>query len=134
MLPTTLTAQEIEESFSSPESMSFWKLPAYIQTLESTGFDATRLKVFYQSLLSQPLMFCAMILLAATVSMRPPRSKGTFTMIATGVFIGFIIFFASSFLQALGATQQIPVILAAWSPALISFLLGLSVIMNVEDG
>jgi lipopolysaccharide export system permease protein len=133
-LPTTLTVQEIEESFSSPESMSFWKLPAYIQTLESTGFDATRLKVFYQSLLSQPLMFCAMILLAATVSMRPPRSKGTFSMIATGVFIGFIIFFMSSFLQALGATQQIPVILAAWSPALISFLLGLSVIMNVEDG
>ncbi len=133
-LPTTLTTQEIEESFSSPESMSFWKLPAYIQTLESTGFDATRLRVFYQNLLSQPLMFCAMILLAATVSMQPPRSKGTFTMIASGVFIGFIIFFASSFLQALGATQQIPVILAAWSPALISFLLGLSVIMNVEDG
>lgn len=133
-LPTTLTTQEIEESFSSPESMSFWKLPAYIQTLESTGFDATRLKVFYQNLLAQPLMFCAMILLAATVSMRPPRSKGTFSMIATGVFIGFIIFFLSSFLQAMGATQQIPVTLAAWAPALISFLLGLSVIMNIEDG
>lgn len=133
-VPTTLTAQEIEESFSSPESMSFWNLPSYIQTLESTGFDATRLRVFYQNLLSQPLMFCAMILLAATVSMRPPRSKGTFTMIATGVFIGFLVFFLSSFLQALGASQQIPVILAAWSPALISFLLGLSVIMNVEDG
>ncbi|MGH1456114.1 MAG: LPS export ABC transporter permease LptG [Alphaproteobacteria bacterium] len=133
-VPTNLTTKEIEESFSSPQSMSFWKLPAYIQTLESTGFDATRLKVFYQNLLSQPLMFCAMILLAATVSMRPPRSKGTFTMIATGVFIGFIVFFMSSFLQALGSSQQIPVTLAAWAPALISFLLGLSVIMNVEDG
>lgn len=43
-VPTTLTTQEIEESFSSPESMSFWKLPAYIQTLEQTGFDATRLR------------------------------------------------------------------------------------------
>lgn len=133
-VPTTLTAQEIEESFSSPESMSFWKLPAYIRTLETTGFDATRLKVFYQSLLAQPLMFCAMILLAAAVSMRPPRSKGTFAVIATGVFIGFIIFFISSFLQALGSTQQIPVILAAWAPALIAFLLGMTAIMNLEDG
>ncbi len=133
-LPTTLTQRDIEDSFSSPESMSFWKLPSYIKTLEQTGFDATGLKVYYHNLLSQPLMFCAMILLAATVSMRPPRSRGTFMMISGGVFIGFIIFFLSSFLQALGASHQIPVMMAAWSPALIAFLLGLSVMMNMEDG
>jgi lipopolysaccharide export system permease protein len=40
----------------------------------------------------------------------------------------------SSFLQALGASQQIPVILAAWSPSLICFLLGVTVMMNLEDG
>lgn len=134
VVPTTLTAEEIVESFASPESMSFWRLPAYIKTLEQTGFDATRLKVYYQTLLSQPLMFCAMILLAATVSMRPPRSSGTFMMISIGVFIGFIVFFVSSFLQALGANQQIPILMAAWSPALIAFLLGLAAMMNIEDG
>jgi lipopolysaccharide export system permease protein len=133
-LPTTLTMRDIQESFSSPESMSFWKLPSYIKTLEQTGFDATRLKIYYHNLLSQPLMFCAMILLAAAVSMRPPRAKGTFIMIASGVFIGFIVFFLSSFLQAMGSSQQIPILLAAWSPALIAFLLGLSVMMNLEDG
>lgn len=133
-LPTTLTVNDIQESFSSPESMSFWKLPAYIQTLEQTGFDATRLKVHYHNLLAQPLMFCAMILLAATVSMRPPRMRGTFIMICTGIFIGFFIFFISSFLQAMGVSRQIPVIMAAWSPAVISFLLGLTVMMNIEDG
>lgn len=133
-LPTSLTIQDIEESFSSPQSMSFWRLPDYINTLETTGFDATQIKVYYHNLLSQPLMFCAMILLAATVSMQPPRSKNTFIMIAAGVFIGFIVFFMSSFLQALGSSQQIPVMLAAWSPALIAFLLGLSAMMNVEDG
>lgn len=133
-LPTNLTINDIEESFSSPETMSFWKLPAYIKTLERTGFDATRLKVYYQHLLSQPLMFAAMILLAATVSMRPPRARGTFPLIMAGVFMGFIIFFMSNFLQTLGTTQQIPPILAAWAPALISFLLGLSVIMTTEDG
>jgi len=134
VLPTNLTINDIEESFSSPETMSFWKLPAYIKTLERTGFDATRLKVYYQHLLSQPLMFAAMILLAATVSMRPPRARGTLPLIMAGVFMGFIIFFMSNFLQTLGTTQQIPPILAAWAPALISFLLGLSVVMTTEDG
>ncbi len=133
-LPTQLTPEDIEESFASPETMSFWHLPGYIQTLEETGFDATRLRVHYQSLLSQPLMFAAMVLLAAVVSMRPPRFRGAMALFAIGIFIGFLVFFMSSFLQALGASGQIPTILAAWSPALICFLLGLGVMMTLEDG
>ncbi len=131
---TTLTTEEIEDSFAAPETMSFWSLPSYIHTLEETGFDATRLRVHYQSLLAQPLFLAAMVLLAASVSMRPPRFRGTFALIVTGVFIGFVVFFMSSFLQALGTSHQIPVFLAAWSPALVCFLLGLTVIMNTEDG
>lgn len=134
VLPTRLTIADVEESFSSPETMSFWRLPGHIRTLEETGFDASRLKVHYQNLLAQPLLFAAMVLLAATVSLRPPRLRGAFTMLGIGVFIGFFVFFMSSFLQALGASQQIPVVLAAWSPALICLLLGTSVIMNLEDG
>ena len=99
-LPTHLTMEDIEESFASPKTMSFWHLPGYIKTLEQTGFDPARLKVHYQSLLSQPLMFAAMVLLAATVSLRLPRFRGTITLISIGVFIGFIVFFMSSFLQA----------------------------------
>ena len=79
-------------------------------------------------------MYAAMILLAAAVSMRPPRMKGGFLLIVLGVFIGFLVFFLSNFLQALGTSRQIPALLAAWSPALICFLLGLSAMLNKEDG
>ena len=133
-LPTNLTRSDVEESFSSPQSMSFWRLPGHIQTLEETGFDASRLRVHYQGLLAQPLMFAAMVLLAACVSMRPPRFRGTASLFGIGIFIGFVVFFMSSFLQALGASHQLPVILAAWSPACICMLLGLAVMMNLEDG
>ena len=133
-LPTTLTAQDIEESFSSPESISFWALSGHIQTLEQTGFDASRLRVHYHSLLSQPLFFVAMVLLAATVSMRPPRIGGALGLFAAGVFIGFVVFFMSSYLQALGSSQQIPPSLAAWAPATICLLLGLTAIITLEDG
>lgn len=134
ILPTNLTVSDVEDSFSSPETMSFWRLPGHIRTLEETGFDPSRLKVHYQNLLAQPFLLAAMVLLAAAVSLRPPRQGGAFSMLGIGVFTGFFVFFMSSFLQALGATQQIPVILAAWSPALVCTLLGASVIMNLEDG
>lgn len=133
-MPTELTPQDIEDSFGSPESMSFWRLPGHIETLEAAGFDATRLKVHYHNLLAQPLLFLGMILLAASVSMRPPRLRGTLMLISLGVLIGFAVFFLSSFLQALGVSRQIPVFLAAWSPALICFLMGLTMMLNFEDG
>jgi len=133
-LPTELTIAEIEESFGSPETMSFWALPGFIRTLEATGFDATRLKIHYQTLLAQPLLFAAMILLAAAVSLRPSRGGGTLIMMTLGVMLGFMLFFMSSFLHALGVSQQIPAFLAAWTPALIAFLLGLTVMMSLEDG
>lgn len=133
-MPTQLTRHDIEESFSSARSQSFWKLPAYIKTLTETGFDATRLRIHFQSLLAAPVLFLAMVLLAASVSMRPPRFQRSFELIAAGVLMGFLVFFISSFLQALGASQQIPVILAAWSPALVSLLLGITAILSLEDG
>lgn len=133
-LPTYLTIADIEESFSSPQSLSFWQLPAHIRTMEETGFDASHLHVYYQNLLAQPLFFVAMILLAATVSIRPPRLGGTMGLLGAGVFIGFSVFFMSSYLQALGSSQQIPPVLAAWSPAAICLLLGLTSVMNLEDG
>ncbi|MEZ5813896.1 MAG: LPS export ABC transporter permease LptG [Alphaproteobacteria bacterium] len=134
VLPTGLSVRDIEESFSSAETIPFWSLRGHIQTLEQTGFDASRLRVYYHSLLSQPLFFAAMVLLAATVSIRPPRTGRTLALFSMGIFIGFVVFFMSSYLQALGASQQIPPMLAAWSPAIVCFLLGLTAIMNFEDG
>ena len=134
ILPTSLTVSEIEDSFSTPEQTPFWSLPAYINTMEATGFDSRKLRIHFQSLLAQPLLFAAMVVLAATVSLKVARFQPTALMIGGGVVIGFVVFFASSFLKALGASDQIPVELAAWFPPLIALSLGISVILTTEDG
>ena len=133
-MATDLTIGDLESSFSAPETISFWKLPAYIKVMEETGFDSTSLRIHFQNLLAQPLLFMAMVLLAASVSLRPPRLRGTSILIVSGVIIGFVVFFTSSFMQALGASQQIPITIAAWFPALISFILGIGALMVLEDG
>lgn len=133
-LPTDLTVGEIEESFSTPEQTPFWALPGYIRTMEATGFDSRKLRIHFQSLMAQPLLFAAMVFLAATVSLRSARQHPTGFLIAAGAVIGFFVFFATSFLKALGASDQIPVALAAWFPPLIALILGISVILTTEDG
>jgi lipopolysaccharide export system permease protein len=131
---TELTSRKIEESFADPDSISFWKIPSYVGVMEEAGFPSVRLRVHFQSLLAQPLLFVAMILLAATFSLRPPRLGGTGIMIALGVGAGFFVFFMESMLGAFGISQKIPAVLAAWTPAMVCLLLGLAALLHLEDG
>lgn len=133
-LATDLTLADIQESFSDPDTISFWKLPAFIETLSDTGLETAPMEVYYQSLLAQPLLLAAMILLAATVSLRPPRFQRALFMVLTGMLAGFVVFFLSSFLKALGGSHQLPIILAAWSTAIIVMLGSVTWLLNTEDG
>ena len=133
-LPTSLSRADVENSFAAPETVSFWDLPERIRTMTETGFAASRLKVHFYHLMAQPLMLMAMILLAASVAMRPPRERGGMILLAAGIGMGFVIFFLSAYLQALGASRELPPMMAAWAPALICTLGGLGVLMMTEDG
>lgn len=133
-LKTELTARRIEESFASPDTISFWAIPEHIRIMEDAGFPATRLTIQFQSLLAQPLFFIAMVILAATFSLRPPRIGGTGVLIALGVAVGFFVFFMESMLNAFGISQKIPAYLAAWTPAVVSLLLGTTALLHLEDG
>ena len=132
-LATDLTPSDIEESFSSPETIPFWHLPGFISVMEKTGFDATGLRVHFHSLLAKPFMFTGMILIGALLATRPPRFQHAGKLIAGGVMLGFIIFFAANFLEALGASHQIPVVLGAWTAPVITLLLGVTAILSVEE-
>lgn len=133
-MATDLTISDLKDSFSKLETISFWSLPNYINVLEATGFDATNVKIYFQKLLSDPFLFAAMVILAASVSLRPPRSRSDLIMTLLGISIGFLLFFGSSYLQALGASQQVPIIVAAWFPTIIAIIGGTTAIMFLEDG
>ena len=131
---TDITLNKIHESFSPPETMSFWNLPAFISNMERSGFSATRHRLYWHSLLSAPLLLCAMVLIAATFTLRQSRrSSGSYVIIG-GILTGFILFFLSDVIFALGLRENIPVILAAWTPSGISLLLGLAMVFHLEDG
>jgi lipopolysaccharide export system permease protein len=126
--------QEIEDSFASPETMSFWDLPRFIAVLEEAGFTAVKHRLYYQSLLAAPLLLCAMVLIAATFSLRPGRRAATAYLVAGGIAAGFLLYFLSDLVFALGLSGKVPVVLAAWSPAGVSTLLGISMLLHFEDG
>jgi len=133
-IKTTLTLAQIQEGFASPQTLSFWSLPSFIRTLELAGFSATRHRLHWHSILSTPLLLAAMILLAATFSLRLTRSGHTGLLLGAGVLTGFLLYFVSDVVHAFGIAGNLPVILAAWTPTGVCTLLGLSLLLHLEDG
>jgi lipopolysaccharide export system permease protein len=133
-LPTTLTPRKIEESFASPDTMSFWDLPGFIGLLERSGFPAQRHRLHFNVLLARPFLFCAMVLVAATFSLRMQRRGGATLMIVCGVVSGFLLYFMSDIVFALGLSAKLPVTLAAWTPTGVSLIFGVSMLLHLEDG
>jgi lipopolysaccharide export system permease protein len=134
VLPTTLTPDRIEESFASPDTLSFWALPEFIAVLEASGFPALRHRLHFHSLLSMPLLCAAMALLSAGFSMRQSRRGGVAQMMGAGVAAGFALFLLDKVAEELGQAATLPVILAAWAPSVAGLMLAMTLLLYVEEG
>lgn len=133
-IATTLTADLIIDSFSDPRSLSFWQLPRFITALSATGFDTVEVRMHYQSLLALPLFLSAMILLAASLTLRTERTVTLTRIIAVTLVIGFLVFFTNGFLKALSLAGDIPLSFAAWLAPILLLSGAVWYLIHLEDG
>jgi len=133
-LPTTLTPSQIQESFASPSTISFWDLPRFIQTAQDAGFSVTRYLLYFDTLLVLPAMFAAMVFMAASFSLRLARLGGLGRVILYSALAGFGVYFFSDVTKALGESGILPVALAASAPAAAAILMGMTLVFHHEDG
>jgi len=132
--PTNLTPEDILNSFAEPETLSFWELPSFINVLEKAGFSAVRHRLHLNMLITIPVLFCAMVLIAASFSLRQSRRGNTMVMVVGGLLAGFVLYFLNDVISALGMSAKIPVLLAAWTPPTIAVLFGTTFLLHSEDG
>ncbi len=133
-LATDLTADKIKDRFASPDTVSFWSLPRFIEVLEATGFSALPHRLQLHALIAEPVLLIAMVLIAASFSMRLSRRGGVTLLICAGVFTAFLLFIVTTVVHAIGLGGSVPVALAAWTPAGVSLMAGIALLMHLEDG
>jgi lipopolysaccharide export system permease protein len=80
------------------------------------------------------MLMAAMVLVAAIFALRASSRAGAAWSISGAVLCGFLLYFMSDLVYALGLSASIPALLAAWTPAGVSTLLGLSALFHIEDG
>jgi lipopolysaccharide export system permease protein len=133
-IPSTLTENQIRDSFGVPSSIPIFQLPAFIAQLDAAGFSALTHRVWLQMELANPVMLAAMVMIGAAFTMRHARGGGGGKLVLLALLLGFGVFFLRSFAQTLGENGQLPVVLAAWSPPVAAVLLAVGLILQKEDG
>jgi lipopolysaccharide export system permease protein len=134
MLPTKLTREQVAESFAAPDTVGFWHLPTYIRFAEDSGLAAAGYRLQYQILIARPFLLGAMILLAASVSLRAFRFGGVPQRILLGIGAGFSLYVLSKVTEDLSKAEMLAPMLAAWLPIAAGGLSGLLVLLHEEDG
>jgi lipopolysaccharide export system permease protein len=133
-LPTNLTLEQVRESFATPETVPFWQLPSYIELADRAGLRAAGYRLQYQELLARPFLLAAMVLLAASVSLRFFRLGGVQKMILSGIAAGFFLFVLSKITEDMSKSELLSPVTAAWIPVVIGGLTGFVALLYQEDG
>lgn len=131
---TTLEPDQVRRSILPPDSVGFWDLPAVIERNVQAGLDATRYVLRQQVLMARPLLLVAMILVAASVSLRFFRFGGVTRLVLGGVAAGFVLYVATQLSEELGASGVVRPLVAAWLPAIVGTALGALALLHQEDG
>ncbi len=133
MLATNLTPNQVQETLQS-DTVPFWDLPAAIDAATRVGFGAERYRLQYQSLLARPMLLLAMVLIAASVSLRVFRFGGIGQTILGGVTAGFLLYVSTKLAEDLGEAGIVHPVIAAWFPAVVGALMGVLILLHREDG
>lgn len=134
MVATTLEPEQMRQSFTPPDAVGFWSMPTVIDRTQRAGLDTTPYELRYQALMARPLLLIAMVLVAASVSLRFFRFGGVTKLVIGGVAAGFVLYVATQLSEELGSSGIVNPIVAAWLPAALGTMLGTLALLHQEDG
>lgn len=134
LLATELTPEQMLAANAPPQGTPFWSLPEMAERTAEAGLDATGYRLQFQMLLARPLLLVAMVLVAASFSLRFFRFGGVAKTLSGGVVSGFVLYIVTKVLSDLGGVGSINPLVAAWSPALVGSMLGTLTLLYAEDG
>jgi lipopolysaccharide export system permease protein len=132
-VPTQMTPEKIQFSFSSPKTISVYDLPEFINSLESAGFSILEHKVRLMSIFFLPLLCVAMFILGAPFALHFSRKGGVGKLLLSGLCFGFVFYMFNSIILTLAQAGRLNIYIAVIIPILIAGLIGLYMLLHFRE-
>ena len=113
------------------DQMSAEELWSYIKELRQSGFDVVRLLVQFHRKFAFPLIAMVVAVIAVPFSFTA-GSKGALSGFALSIAIAIVFWSLSSIFETMGNLNQLPPLVAAWSPDVLFGLGGAYLLLRVR--
>jgi len=127
-----LLPEDLKRVAKKSEEMNFGELYAYINKLESEGYDAMIYKVDLYAKAAFPFVCVIMCLLGTGIGVKGNIKEGLPVGIAYGIGIAFLYWVFYSFCLSLGYGGLLPPFIAAWAANFLFSCWGLYVLLNAD--
>lgn len=132
---TSFALKDLAQTGKRPEVLNIWNLPGLMKRIGDAGIPLEPYALRLHELIATPLKLASMAVLACVFALPiHSRGGGTAKLILQGIAAGFLAFILVQFSQAIGEAGLIPVRIAAWTPPLVTLLIGMTLVLFREDG
>ncbi len=130
---TDLSLDKIEDNYAAPETLSFWQIPDFIKILRKTGLSSVRYQLYWHKQIAKIGLMVSMTFLATLFCLQPTRYRHTSYLLGGGVLLGFIIYFLSDIIYALGLAEKVPMLLSVWAVPLVTMMVSTTCLLHLEN-
>ena len=106
--------EDLKRAAKKSEEMNFKELYAYVQAVESEGYDATPYRVDFHAKFALPAASIILCLIATGIAARRRSREALSIVIAYGMGVVFLYWVLHGFCLSLGYGGLLPPIIAAW--------------------
>lgn len=133
-LATIATASELSLKLGTAEDMSWFDLRASLRNGIADPFARAAAETRFHKLNAVPFVLVGSLLIAFAFTAGYRRAGHYGWTIVQGIVLGLVVFVITEMADRAGSAGVLDPIAAAWGPALVAIVIGLSVILRREDG
>ena len=133
MLPSTLGMLDLGLTSEPPNTIAVYSLPYFIAMLERAGLPAVEHRIHFHKLLALPFLLIGLAMISARATLTNQVRGRRVRLFTRGMIIAVTVTLFSHFMQVLGVSLRIPVLLAAWAPALTVAIIGTIMLARMDE-
>ena len=121
-----ISKEDIKNSLSAPEMMSFLQLGSFIYILEKLGYSANDYKIYFYNILLMPVAILGFVFLANSIIVDIKQNDKFTKVIVTSFLLIFVYYFFSNLMNALGSNSKLPPFLSTLITPLLLFVISIA--------
>ena len=125
--------QRVQNLFSNLSSLSLIELIKLRNNYKQINYSTTEVDLQLQKLISFPLYFTLMTILAAILMFNTKQIRSITLKITIGLFLCVMVYYINNFFYVLGDTGKIPLVASVWVPLFILLLINTRFILNINE-